>query len=225
MRLRLIIPVFGILFSGAGVAQEVRFIDLSSLAESARHEPPYGSMIEAYSCVGRRAPIPQNERTSLEWIQTTDFYPGQRVEVEFRVENIGTSPLRLPIHPTLTDLRPKDVAAPFVYYRMKLPLVALVPAEGSALEAGGLEFYGSVTRPDTLLTLKPGESMRVRGDVEVQRWYKRDQPVTMSTDLELSKYAFPPGKIEKSIPSNQRCNLERSEGTTLNAYMHAEPPR
>jgi|SRR5579864_406370 len=225
MRLILLIPVFGILLSGAGVAQEARLIDLSGLAESVGHETPDGSMIEAYSCIGPRTPIPQNERTSVEWMQTTDLYPHQRVEVEFRVENIGTTLLRLPIHPSLTDLRPKDLAATFEFYRMTLPLVALVAAKGSALEAGGLELYGSVTRPDTLLTLKPGESIRVRGDVEVLRWYKRDQPITVSTDLKLSKHAAPPSKIEKINPSNQRCNLERSEGTPLNAFMHAEPQR
>ena len=225
MRLSLVIFVLGILTPGVGVAQEVGYIDLSSVSESISHEPPSGSMIEAYSCVGLKESIPQKAATTLEWIETTDLYPRQRVGAEFRVENIGTTPLRLPIHPTLTDLQPKDLATPFVYYRMRLPLVAGIPSEGSALVAGGLELYGSAKRPDTFLILRPGESIRVKGDVSVQRWYKLDQAITVSTDLELSKFKLPARKNKKSIPSGPQCHLESSEPATgLNAYMHAEPP-
>lgn len=225
MRIVLFVPIFGILFSGAVVAQEVRYIDLSTVSESGGHEPPSGSMIEAYSCVGLKESIPQKARTTLEWIETTDLYPRQRVGAEFRVENIGTTPLRLPIHPTLADLQSKDLAMPFVYYRMTLPLVAGIPSEGSSLVAGGLELYGSAKRPDTLLILKPGESIRVKGDVGVRRWYKRDQVITVSTHLELSKFEDPDRKNKKFIPSGLECHLEFSEPETpLNAYMHAEPP-
>jgi hypothetical protein len=225
MRLSLVILVLGILTSGLGLSQEVRYIVLSSVSESVGHELPSGSMIESSSCVGQRESIPQKAEISLESMATTDLYPRQRVGAEFRVENIGTTPLRLPIHPTLTDLQPKDLAAQFVYYRMRLPLIAGIPAEGSQLDAGGLELYGSAKRPDTFLTLKPGESIRVKGDVGVRRWYKFDQIITVSTDLELSKFKFPDRKNKKFIPSNPQCHLERSEpGTPLNAYMHAEPP-
>jgi len=225
MRIVLFIPIFGILFYGAVAAQEVRYIDLSTVSEAMGHEPPPGSMIEAYSCIGLKESIPQKARTTLEWMETTDLYPRQRGGAEFRVENIGTTPLRLPIHPTLADLQPTDLAMPFVYYRMTLPLVAEIPSELSSLVAGGLELYGSAKRPDTLLILKPGESIRVKGDVGVRRWYKRDQAITVSTDLGLSKFEDPDRKNKKFIPSGPECHLEFSEpATPLNAYMHAEPP-
>jgi hypothetical protein len=225
MRLRLVISVLGILVS-SGLAQEARYIELPSISEPRSGELAYGSMIEAYSCVGAKEQNTQQARISLEWMETTDLYPGQRVGVEFRVDNIGTTPLRLPIHPNFTDLQPKDPAEIFTYYRMRLPLEALVPAEGSALVAGGLDLYGSFQQPDTFITLKPGEWIRVKGDVAVQRWYKVDQAITVSTDLGLSKYIFPAGKSRETIPSNQQCKLERSTGgTPLNAYMHAEPQR
>jgi hypothetical protein len=190
MRLRLVIFLLGILSPGV-IAQEVRYIDLSSVKESLGHELPAGSMIEAYSCVGPRESIPQKAGTSLEWMETSDLYPRQRVGAEFRVENIGTTPLKLPIHPTLTDLQPKDLATPFVYYRMRLPLVAGIPAEGSALDAGGLELYGSVKRPDTFLTLKPGESIRVKGDVGVRRWYSCR---SLSLQPERTRSSFHPNR-------------------------------
>jgi hypothetical protein len=225
MRLSLVIFVLGILNSAAGVAQEVRYIDVSSVSEALGYEPTPGSMIEAYSCVGPKESIPQKAETSLEWIETSDLYPRQRVGAEFRVKNIGTTPLTLPIHPTLTDLQPNDLATPFVYYRMTLPLIAGIPAEAMTLEAGGLELYGSVKRPDTFLTLKRGESIRVKGDVFVRRWYRVDQIITVSTEVELSKFKFPVRKTKKFIPSNPQCSVERFEPRTpLNAYMHPEPP-
>ena len=221
----LLIGVLGIVIPSLGIAQEVRYIDLSSITEAVDHELPSGSMTEAYSCVGPRESTPQKAATSLEWMETTDLYPGQRIRAEFRVENIGTNPLWLPIHPTLADLQPKDLAKPFVYYRMRLPLIALIPFEGSALDAGGLELYGSAKMPDTFLILNPGEWIRVRGAVGVRRWYKLDQAVTISTDLELSKFKSPRTKNKQFIPSGPQCDLEWSEpGAPLNAYMHAEPP-
>ena len=224
MRLSFALFVLGILSPGVGIAQEVQYIDLSSRSESLAHDLPPGSMIEAYSCVGPKDSIPQKAGISLERIETTDLYPRQRIASEFRVENIGTTPLNLPIHPTLTDLQPKDLATSFVYYRMRLPLEALITAEGSALDVGGLELYGSLKRLDTFLTLKPGESIRVKGNVGVRRWYKLDQVITVSTDLELSKFKFPVKKTKQFIPSNPQCRLEWSDrGTPLNAYMHAEP--
>jgi len=225
MRFGLVIFVLGILTSGVGLSQEVRYIDLSGVSESVGHEPPPGSMIESYSCISPRESIPQKAGISLEWMETTDLYPRQRVGAEFRVENTGTTPLTLPIHPTLTDLQPKDLAAPFVYYRMSLPLIAGIPDEGSFLVVGALELYGTVNRPDTFLKLKPGESIRVKGEVGVRRWWKLDQIITVSTVVELSKFKFPVKKTKKFVPSNPQCHLERSEpGTPLNAYMHGEPP-
>ncbi|MGB8989245.1 MAG: hypothetical protein WCC37_21780 [Candidatus Sulfotelmatobacter sp.] len=224
MRLSFALFVLGILSSGVGIAQEVQYIDLSNPSGSLGHDLPPGSLIEVYSCVGPKESIPQKAGISLEWGETTDLYPRQRIGAEFRVENIGTTPLNLPIHPTLTDLQPKDLTTSFVYYRMRLPLEALITAEGWALDAGGLELYGSMQRPDTFLTLKPGESIRVKGDVGVRRWYKLDQIITVSTDLELSKFKLPAKKTKKFIPSNPQCHLEWSDrGTPLNAYMHGEP--
>ena len=224
MRLLMIAPVLAILVI-CSLGQEVRKIDLSTISEPPTNEQAQGSMVEAYSCVGPMEPSAQQERISLEWIETTDLYPHQRMGVEFRVENIGTTLLKLPINPTLTDLQPKDTAAVFTYYRMSLALEADVLAEGMALRAGGLDLYGSSQEPNSFITLKPGEWIRVRGDVNVQRWYKVDQTITLSTDLELSKYVFPARKNKEMILSNpHQCKLERSaSGTPLNAYMHAEP--
>jgi hypothetical protein len=224
MRLSFTLFVLGILSPGVGIAQEVQYVDLSSPNESLGHDLPSGSMIEAYSCVGPKESTPQKAGISLEWIETTDLYPRQRISAEFRVENIGTTPLNLPVHPTLTDLQPKDPATSFVYYRMRLPLEALITAEGWAVDAGGLELYGSLKRPDTFLTLQPGESIRVKGNVGVRRWYKLDQIMTLSTDLELSKFKLPVKKTKKFIPSKPQCYLEWSDRVTpLNAYMHADP--
>ena len=129
MRLLPMIVVLGILLSSSA-AQEVRYIELSNAGAAPNDEPAYGSMIEAYSCVGSKEPSPQQAKISLVWMETTDLYPSQRVGVEFRIENIRITPLKLPIQTTLTDLKPRDPEVRFTYYRMKLPLEAIVEAEG-----------------------------------------------------------------------------------------------
>ena len=68
--------LLGIMVSGS-LGQEVRSIDISDISEPSSGELAYGSMIEAYSCVGTRERSPQQARVSVEWIETTDLYPRQ----------------------------------------------------------------------------------------------------------------------------------------------------
>jgi len=200
MRLNLIALLIGLLPSLNGMAQEVRYIDLSGVDQPTDRKP-YGSTIENFTCGGGAELFAHRARVSLEWIQTTDIYPHERLGMEVRIENIGTSSLNMPIYPNLTDLQPKDSSTPFEYYSLRLPMEARVP--GSGLLVGWLELYGSPSRPATFLILKPGEWIRVRGDIMVQRSYERDQTVTATTDFWLSKYVFP-AEWDKTVAHHYR---------------------
>jgi hypothetical protein len=219
MRLNLIALIIGMFLSAIGMAQEVRYIDLSGVGQPTDRRP-YGSKSENFTCGGSQELFPHRARVSLEWIETTDIYPHQQMGMEVRVENIGLSPIKLPIHPSLTDLQPRNPATRFEYYSLRLPLDTRVPDGG--LLVGWLELYGSPTRPDTFLALKPGEWIRVRGDIVVQRSYASDQTVTASTDFWLSKYVFPAEWDNAATPSVQRCIMQVA-GTSITAHMHAEP--
>lgn len=216
--------IIGILMSGASFAQQSVAIDLSSISEPLAEELTTNSMIEAYSCVGSKRTTAQQATISLEWMETTDFFPNERVPAEFRVENTGNTLLRLPIHPTLTDLLPENRSTPFAYYHLTLGLVAGVPAEGTALVIGGLDLYGSLKKPDTFVSVAPGESIRVKGDVRVRRWYKRDHAITVAPGLSLSLHGFPGRQSVRVTSSDQKCSLEISESEPqLNAFMHSQP--
>lgn len=219
MRLMLIAFIIGVFLSITGMAQEVQYIDLSGVNQPTDRKP-YGSRIENLTCGGSEKLFPHRARITLEWIQTTDIYPHEQLGMEVRVENVGTSPITVPIHPHLTDLQPRDAATRFEYYSLRLPLETTVP--GGGLLLGWLELYGSATRPDTFLTLKPGEWIRVRGDIIVQRSYARDQAVTASADFWLTKYVFPAEWNNTITPSLRDCVLPVA-GTSITAHMHAEP--
>lgn len=225
MRLESLITLLtAILISGVSFGQQPVYIDLSSIHEPLAEELTKNSMIEAYSCVGSKGVTAQQATISLEWMETTDFYPNERVPAEFRVENTGSTPLKLPIHPTLRDLLPQNGSKPFVYYHLTLGLVAGVPAEGAALVIGGLELYGSLKKGDTLVSVPPGESIRVKGNVRIRRWYKRDQAIAVAPGLTLSQHGFPDRQSVRVTSSDQKCRLEISEsGPQLHAFMHSRP--
>jgi hypothetical protein len=206
----------GLLLSINSLAQEVRYVDLSGV-DQPTDRAPYGSRVENFTCGGSEQLFPHRTKVSLEWIQTTDIYPQERLGMEVRVDNVGTSPINVPIHPTLTNLKPRDSAARFEYYSVRLPLETRVP--GSGLLVGWLELYGSLSRPETFLTLKPGEWIRVRGDIIVQRSYERDEVVTALTDFWLSKYVFPAEWENTVAPSLQECVLP-VVGKSMTAHMH-----
>jgi hypothetical protein len=83
--------------------------------------------------------------------------------------------------------------------------------------------YGSSSRPGTLLILRPGESIRVRGEIVVQRSYERVQIATVRTDFWLSKNVFPAEENNTVAPSLQDCILP-VKGRSITAHMHAEIP-
>ena len=152
-------------------------------------------------------------------MQTSDIYPHQRLELEFRVENVGTSSIKVPIHPKLRDLQPSNAVTQFEYYSLRLPLEARVPGKG--LLVGWLELYGSPTLPDTILTLHPGEWIRVKGDIIVQRSYASEHTGTASTDFWLSRNVFPAEPDNTATPSVQDCILQVA-GRSITAHFHSE---
>jgi hypothetical protein len=220
MRLNVMALFLGLLVSVNGMAQEVRYLDLSGV-EQPTDRRPYGSRIENFSCGGTERLFAHRAKVSLEWIQTADIYPHEHLGMEVRVENVGPSSISVPIHPNLTDLQPGDPATRFEYYSLRLPLETTVP--GSGLLVGWLELYGSSSRPDTLLILRPGESIRVRGEIVVQRSYERVQIATVRTDFWLSKNVFPAEENNTVAPSLQDCILP-VKGRSITAHMHAEIP-
>ena len=83
-------------------------------------------------------------------------------EIEFKVLNTGQVPLQLPISPRLSDLQPSDASVTFTYVSLAL---AVSTAEDRS-SIGIVELYGKADAPDTLITLSPGDWIRVEARVE-----------------------------------------------------------
>jgi hypothetical protein len=83
-------------------------------------------------------------------------------EIEFKVLNTGQVALQLPVSPHLSDLQPSDASVTFTYMSLAL---GVSPAEDRS-SSGYVELYGKPDAPDTLITLNPGEWIRVEARVD-----------------------------------------------------------
>lgn|SRR5215472_6808860 len=159
-----------LLFGFPLLAQQVKFIDLTTTPQRVelRHPPAspnqdgnYGGF--SIGDCGLDARDPRSLTVTVQNVIVRDNDELKRpFEVEFKVLNTGQSPLRLPISAHLSDLQPDDASATFTYMSLAL---AVSPIEDRS-SIGYIEMYGKADRPDTLITLNPGEWLRVEGNVE-----------------------------------------------------------
>jgi hypothetical protein len=155
-------------------AQEVLYIDLTSVPQRTELRRPTapppkcnneGQCTVAGSSVGGGVGDgaedyrdPRALRVSVTSLDSIEYSKNTPVEVEFKLENAGTVPLEVPVSPHLSDLQPADAAEKFDYQSLSLLL------QHNLTKA--LVLYGDPAHPGTLLLLKPGEWIRVRGRTE-----------------------------------------------------------
>ena len=116
------ILIFVVIASVHAVSQEIRTIDLTGVTQPALPFPR-DTTIKSLSC-GPEAKTTSRARASLEWLETTDIYPKQRIAMLVKIENVGKSPINLPVKPRLEDVQPKGSSSRFEYYSLTLPLMA-----------------------------------------------------------------------------------------------------
>ncbi|HSS95689.1 MAG TPA: hypothetical protein VLK33_01595 [Terriglobales bacterium] len=102
-------------------------------------------------------------RTTLVSLDSTHYEVGDEPKFEVTVENVGTAPIKIPFSPHLADLQPKDAAHKFTYNELRLELWIAAGEDWRASTGGSVALYGSDDHIGTMLTLKPGESVRIIG--------------------------------------------------------------
>lgn len=149
------------------LAQQVRFIDLTAAPQRVelRYPPPLpahdgyggggGSASIADCGIGARDP--RSLTVYLQNVIADNSDPKRPFEVEFKVKNTGKVPLQLPVSPNLSDLQPSDASAEFTYVSLALSITV---TENQNSE-GYVELYGKTDVPNTVVTLNPGEWLRV----------------------------------------------------------------
>lgn len=170
MRLRIFFISVLVALAPAVAAQEVAYIDLTGGAQriQLRHPPaPPPKCDDQGTCVGgglgggsvscgaedRRDP--RALRVSITWLNSIAYVRTDQLEIEFKLENVGSVPLAIPVSPHLADLQPSDANQKFEYYSLSLVVVGNLTKP--------LALYGNAQHTGSLLTLNPGEWIRVRG--------------------------------------------------------------
>lgn len=178
---------FLLLFAWPGhvKAQEIKFIDLTSLSQrtNLRNPPPPPADCKKGNCLGggsgggsvgdgaadRRDPHALG--IYLLRVTPTDINPAEPFQVEFKVLNTGTAPLELPIAPHLSDLQPSDESVAFNYFSLALAVRGEAEPEGPPVSSiGFVELFGAPDHAESMIVFQPGEWIRVRANVKLLSW-------------------------------------------------------
>ena len=106
--------------------------------------------------------------------------------------NTGLVAIDLPVSPHLSDLQPPNEWQTFEYLSLALvaQLSASAPVQG--LGVGYVELYGSVEHVETIVTLKPGQWIRVKAKVKLHTWPSRPVEGPLRGDFWLHKNRYKP---------------------------------
>lgn len=155
-------------------AQEVRYIDLTAVEQRTelRHPPshdcPPNGICSGYGggSIGDGAPDirdPHALGVYLTHRTTTQIDPSQPFQVEFKVVNTGRAPLAVPVSPHLSDLQPVDDSVRFRY----LSIALVVSVVEDPRSRSYVELYGAEHHEQTIVTLQPGEWIRVTANMKL----------------------------------------------------------
>src|SRR5262249_3975802 len=189
-------------------AEELKYIDLSSVRQRTdlRHPPaPSVNCHGSTSCVSAGfagmsvadgAPDVQDPHALgvyLVRIVPTDINPSEPIEAEFKVLNTGRAPIEIPVWPHLSDLQPSDESLTFTY--LSLGLGIRVSVEGpDVFSLGSVELFGSSDDARTVLTLRPGEWIRIRSKVKLSALPQEPRNVQLRGSFWLRSNTFHPGQ-------------------------------
>jgi hypothetical protein len=217
-------------------AQEVKVVDLSNVQQrtALRFPPAQQPNCEpGTACVGggigggsvadgapdRRDPLALG--VALDRVAPTDITL-EAFEADFRVLNTGLTPIELPVSPHLSDLQPAGESQPFSY--LSLALVVDLSATGpvQAFGVGWVELYGSTEHEDTIVTLEPGQWVRVKAKVTLHTWPSQPIEAQLRGDFWLRKNLFRP---QNGGGFTEAVNLYPNRTTFPALVVHFSPTR
>jgi hypothetical protein len=169
--------------SGACLAQEVGFVDLTQIVARTELRRPAPRSDEATDrrggdgivdgrhddCDVPHAPKDAGAlRTTLVWLDRDEYAVGDHQKFEVRIENVGSVPVEIPFSPHLADLQPVDASQKLGYSVARVGLsIGGARWDVSDSSWGEIVLYGANQHPGTMLTIHPGEWVRMIGKVEI----------------------------------------------------------
>jgi len=186
-------------------AQEVRVVDLLNVNQRTELRFPSApsDCIPGEPCVGGGvgggsiadgAPDPRDPRAlgvALDRVTPTDITL-DKFEAEFRLLNTGLAPINVPVWPHLSDLQPSLESQPFSYLSLALEVRLSGTGPAQAFGVGWVELYGSAEREETIITLKPGEWVRVTAKVKLHTWPTKPVEARLRGDFWFHDNVFKP---------------------------------
>jgi hypothetical protein len=185
-------------------AQETKVVDLLDVNQrSELRFPPAPSECRpdecVHGCVGGsyvvdEAPDPRDQRAlgvALDRVTPTDITL-DAFEADFRLLNTGLASIDVPVWPHLSDLQPSSELQPFSYLSLALEVQLSGTGPAQALGVGWVELYGSAERVDTIITLKPGEWVRVRAKLKLHTWPTITTEAQLQGDFSFHDNVFKP---------------------------------
>lgn len=113
-------------------------------------------------------------------------------DVEFRIVNTGLVPIDLPVSSNLSDLQPADEWEAFKYLSLALEARLSSTKPLGSVGLGYIELYGSVDHEGTVVTLKPGQWIRVKAKVKLRTWPSEPVEGQLRGDFWLHKNSYTP---------------------------------
>lgn len=163
-------------------AQEVKFVDLTNLRPrtALRFQPGVPLCApEKKPCIvdGFGGEIVDNDKLpdpadphalgiSIDRVSTTQVTLDP-FEVEFRVVNTGSAPIDVPVWGDLSELQPADPLQTFNYLSLSIIVSLSRPLDPGNYAMTGTTLYASTERPETIVSLKPGQWLRVKATMKV----------------------------------------------------------
>jgi hypothetical protein len=171
--------------SVTGMAQEVGFVDLTQsearteLRHPARRSDDAtdrrggGSIVDSRNdqCDVRNAPKDAGAlRTTLVWLDRDEYAVGDHQKFEVRIENVGSVPFEMPFSPHVADLQPADASQKFGYSVARVEFwIGGTKWDWTSSEGDEIALYGASQHPGTMLTMHPGEWVRIIGTGKITR--------------------------------------------------------
>jgi len=172
---RPLLIVLGVTFAASlrCPAQEAGFLDLTTIAAriELRHPAaPDGTPAPIRDASGKPSgcTLPAGNapalRTTLLWLDRSEYQAGDEEKFAVQIENVGSAPVSLPFSPHLADLQPEDPGQKFKYSTL-IVVLWLGGERWSESQSLGSDvaLYGAKDHPDTMLTLRPGEWAQLTG--------------------------------------------------------------
>jgi hypothetical protein len=101
--------------------------------------------------------------SSLVSLDRTHYQVEDEPIFEVTAENAGSAPISIPFSPHLADLQPINPARKFAYSELHITLWIAAGEKWSTDTGGAVVLYGAPDHANTMLTLNPGEWVRVIG--------------------------------------------------------------